>query len=237
MYRDARRFRCFRALLEERYLRYVQHRVAGSALWSPQELPPSSPAVESQCGPEHRLLWPRPGTGLHCAVLPHGSAFQSVACGFLVELCVKQSERNIGDRKGACDEKKPPRPAKEHAASHCELLLLQLRDHGRTPLLPLSGALKARSTRLGCGLTSVHGRARSPSPRWLGISHPAMQSQGHRSECTDCGYRERFLRRLTVISLDDGGKECLPACLLRKPLQHSRGFDRRPVHRRCRSRR
>src|ERR1039457_1626177 len=45
-------------------------------MWSPRESLPSLPAVESQCGPEHRLVLPRRATGLLCVALAHLSAFR-----------------------------------------------------------------------------------------------------------------------------------------------------------------
>ncbi len=51
---------------------------------------------------------------------------QGIVCSLLIESCVNQGKRNIGDRNGAGGEKETPRPAKEPAASNCVTSAAQL---------------------------------------------------------------------------------------------------------------
>jgi hypothetical protein len=121
---------------------------------------------------------------------------QSIACGFLVELCVEQSQRNIGDRKGACDEKEPPHPAKKQNG-------LALRPPAALLRVSWSSAFAALSAMFRG--TEYPARVRTdkrPRPGALALTSMARYLPScdaiaeHRSACTDFGYRERSPRKL-----------------------------------------
>jgi hypothetical protein len=67
---------------------------------------------------------------------------ERIARDALIEFCVKQRERNIGDSKGAGEEKEVACPTKDEVAARLKPMSFGCRHHGRTSALPIAVVLE-----------------------------------------------------------------------------------------------